>query len=92
MASATTVRPGAGTASAGKKPVLTDRARAERNLAWKLCAPAVILMLPNSDVVEGVITSPEVNAELAVNTLVIDMSSSEPHSTAPTGARDHFKS
>jgi multiple sugar transport system permease protein len=24
---------------------LTDRARAERNLAWKLCAPAVILML-----------------------------------------------
>jgi len=45
MASATTVRPGAGTASAGKKPVLTDRARAERNLAWKLCAPAVILML-----------------------------------------------
>jgi len=45
MASATTVRPGTGTASAGKKPVLTDRARAERNLAWKLCAPAVILML-----------------------------------------------
>jgi len=45
MATATTVRPGAGTASAGKKPVLTDRARAERNLAWKLCAPAVILML-----------------------------------------------
>jgi len=41
-------------------------------------ASAVILMLPNSDVVEGVITSPEVNAELAVNTLVIDMSSSEP--------------
>jgi len=45
MASATTVRPGTGTASAGKRPVLTDRARAERNLAWKLCAPAVILML-----------------------------------------------
>lgn len=41
-------------------------------------ASAVILMLPNSDVVEGVITSPEVNAELAANTLVIDMSSSEP--------------
>jgi multiple sugar transport system permease protein len=28
-----------------KKPALTGRARAERNLAWKLCAPAVILML-----------------------------------------------
>jgi len=41
-------------------------------------ASAVILMLPNSDVVEGVITSPEVNAELATDTLVIDMSSSEP--------------
>lgn len=41
-------------------------------------ASAVILMLPNSDVVERVITSPEVNAGLAANTLVIDMSSSEP--------------
>jgi 3-hydroxyisobutyrate dehydrogenase len=41
-------------------------------------ASAVILMLPNSDVVEGVITSPDVNAGLAAGTLVIDMSSSEP--------------
>lgn len=41
-------------------------------------ASTVILMLPNSDVVEGVITNPEVNAELAANTLVMDMSSSEP--------------
>ena len=41
-------------------------------------ASAVILMLPNSDVVENVITNPDVNAELAANTLVIDMSSSEP--------------
>jgi multiple sugar transport system permease protein len=32
-------------AAPAKKPVMTDRARAERNLAWKLCAPAVILML-----------------------------------------------
>lgn len=41
-------------------------------------AAAVILMLPNSDVVEAVITGPEVTAALASNTLVIDMSSSEP--------------
>ncbi|WP_442542702.1 NAD(P)-dependent oxidoreductase [Arthrobacter sp. KN11-1C] len=41
-------------------------------------AGVVILMLPNSDIVESVISSPEVNAELAANTLVIDMSSSEP--------------
>jgi 3-hydroxyisobutyrate dehydrogenase len=41
-------------------------------------ASAVILMLPNSDVVEAVILSPEVIAGLASNTLVIDMSSSEP--------------
>ncbi|GAA3311086.1 NAD(P)-dependent oxidoreductase [Arthrobacter ramosus] len=41
-------------------------------------ATVVILMLPNSDVVESVITSPEVTAALAVNTLVIDMGSSEP--------------
>lgn len=41
-------------------------------------ATAVILMLPNSDIVEGVITSPEMDAALAPNTLVIDMSSSEP--------------
>lgn len=38
----------------------------------------VILMLPNSDIVESVITSPDVTAALAPNTLVIDMSSSEP--------------
>lgn len=41
-------------------------------------AAAVILMLPNSDVVEAVIAGPEVTAALASNTLVIDMSSSEP--------------
>jgi multiple sugar transport system permease protein len=41
---ATTAAPGTA-APAKKKPVLTDRARAERNLAYKLCAPAVILML-----------------------------------------------
>jgi 3-hydroxyisobutyrate dehydrogenase len=41
-------------------------------------ASAVILMLPNSDIVEGVITSAEMDAALAPNTLVIDMSSSEP--------------
>jgi 3-hydroxyisobutyrate dehydrogenase len=41
-------------------------------------ASTVILMLPNSDVVEAVIMSPEVNAGLTSNTLVIDMSSSEP--------------
>lgn len=41
-------------------------------------AAAVILMLPNSDIVEGVISSPEVAASLAPGTLIIDMSSSEP--------------
>jgi trehalose/maltose transport system permease protein len=41
---ATTAPPGTA-APTKKKPVLTDRARAERNLAYKLCAPAVILML-----------------------------------------------
>ncbi len=37
----------AATTTAAKPPTkgLTDRARAERNLAWKLCAPAVIAML-----------------------------------------------
>ena len=44
-----TFRDGAGQAGApprrtGRKP-LTQRARAERNLAWKLCAPAVFVML-----------------------------------------------
>jgi multiple sugar transport system permease protein len=29
----------------GKKGKMTDRAREERNLAWKLCAPAVLAML-----------------------------------------------
>jgi multiple sugar transport system permease protein len=32
-------------AHARRRPVVTDRARAERKLAWTLCAPAVILML-----------------------------------------------
>lgn len=41
-------------------------------------ASVVILMLPNSDVVEGVLSSPEVAAALAPDTLIIDMSSSEP--------------
>jgi multiple sugar transport system permease protein len=46
MAETATVTRTAGTAApSAKKPVLTDRARAERNLAWKLCAPAVIVML-----------------------------------------------
>jgi multiple sugar transport system permease protein len=40
---ATATRPDV--AAPAKKPAMTDRARAERNLAWKLCAPAVILML-----------------------------------------------
>ena len=37
----------AATTTAARPPTkgLTDRARAERNLAWKLCAPAVIAML-----------------------------------------------
>jgi multiple sugar transport system permease protein len=35
----------AATATAKQRPKITDRARAERNLAWKLCAPAVIAML-----------------------------------------------
>jgi multiple sugar transport system permease protein len=29
----------------GGRRRLTERARAERNLAWKLCAPAVVVML-----------------------------------------------
>ncbi|MET1089452.1 MAG: NAD(P)-dependent oxidoreductase [Arthrobacter sp.] len=41
-------------------------------------ATTVILMLPNSDVVESVITSRDVETALAQGTLVIDMSSSEP--------------
>jgi multiple sugar transport system permease protein len=36
--------PTADAVAAKKKPGITDRARAERNLAWKLCAPAVIVM------------------------------------------------
>ena len=40
---ATVTRPDV--AAPAKKPAMTDRARAERNLAWKLCAPAVILMV-----------------------------------------------
>ena len=35
----------AGAAAPRTTPVMTDRARAERNLAYKLCAPAVIVML-----------------------------------------------
>lgn len=41
-------------------------------------ATTVILMLPNSDVVESVIMSADLEAALAHDTLVIDMSSSEP--------------
>ncbi|MGO4585818.1 NAD(P)-dependent oxidoreductase [Arthrobacter sp. 2RAF6] len=41
-------------------------------------ASTVILMLPNSDVVEAVIMSPEVNDSLTSNSLVIDMGSSDP--------------
>lgn len=41
-------------------------------------AGIVILMLPNSDIVESVISSADVRAALADNALVIDMSSSEP--------------
>ena len=41
-------------------------------------AAIVILMLPNSDIVESVITGPDVLAALTDNVLVIDMSSSEP--------------
>jgi len=41
---ATTASPRTAAPAKGK-PGLTDRARAERNLAYKLCAPAVILML-----------------------------------------------
>jgi multiple sugar transport system permease protein len=32
-------------AVAPRKPVVTDRARAERRLGWMLCAPAVVVML-----------------------------------------------
>jgi trehalose/maltose transport system permease protein len=41
---ATTAPAGVAAPEGRKKPVMTGRARAERNLAWKLCAPAVILM------------------------------------------------
>jgi multiple sugar transport system permease protein len=44
MESATAQAPAA-PAPGGPKKGLTDRARAERNLAWKLCAPAVIAMV-----------------------------------------------
>lgn len=37
--------PGRSPAAAGGRRRLTGRARAERNLAWKLCAPAVAVML-----------------------------------------------
>jgi multiple sugar transport system permease protein len=36
---------GTTTATAARKPAITDRARSERRTAWLLCAPAVIVML-----------------------------------------------
>jgi multiple sugar transport system permease protein len=42
MEAATTAKP---RAAAPKKPKITERAKAERKLAWLLCAPAVIAML-----------------------------------------------
>jgi multiple sugar transport system permease protein len=45
MATATSPARTATAEKTAPKPGMTDRARAERNLAWKLCAPAVILML-----------------------------------------------
>ena len=40
------VQPGADAQETGKRKIpLTERARAERKLAWMLCAPAVVLML-----------------------------------------------
>ena len=35
----------AGAGPPGRRARITGRARAERNLAWKLCAPAVVVML-----------------------------------------------
>ena len=45
-------------------------------------ADAVILMLPSSAVVEGVVGDPAFGAALAPGTVVVDMSSSEPASTS----------
>jgi multiple sugar transport system permease protein len=45
MATAATPARTATAEPSARKPGMTDRARAERNLAWKLCAPAVVLML-----------------------------------------------
>jgi len=45
MASATSPTRTVAAEPSARQPGMTDRARAERNLAWKLCAPAVILML-----------------------------------------------
>lgn len=50
-------------------------------------ADAVILMLPNSAVVESVVTDPAFSAALTPGTVVIDMSSSEPASTRELAAR-----
>jgi multiple sugar transport system permease protein len=41
----TSAPPQVATEQKPKKPGLTERARAERKLAWMLCAPAVIMML-----------------------------------------------
>ncbi|MEA2217905.1 MAG: trehalose/maltose transport system permease protein [Solirubrobacteraceae bacterium] len=45
MSTVATTAPPAPVAARGKKPGLTDRAKAERKLGWMLCAPAVSLML-----------------------------------------------
>ena len=44
-------------------------------------ANVVILMLPDSNAVEAVLTSPEVQVALSAKTVVVDMSSSEPFRT-----------
>ena len=43
MSEATTTAPAA--VATGRRKVVSDRARAERRLAWTLCAPAVIVMV-----------------------------------------------
>ncbi len=50
-------------------------------------ADAVILMLPNSDVVEGVVDDPSFSEAIAQGAIVIDMSSSEPLRTKALAAR-----
>jgi 3-hydroxyisobutyrate dehydrogenase len=48
-------------------------------------AAAVILMLPDSDIVESLLLAPEIGAALASGPIVIDMSSSEPLRTRALG-------